>query len=325
MVSWKQTILSNVASLMYLSCILTTTTIPKFPQYRNLFLWCIVFAFHQLVSFLFRIQCLLIIAKAVLPGRNSIDRNNPWLQTRYCNTHKSRLQWNNHSFPEFLGVWKLPILHPGLIRGKKYMTIFTKFLVLSFFAIESLHIFVELISRIKSCRKGFTQRTRVKMAGVNPNNWFINVRGFANKSLINNKFTCKHYSRSTDHVLADFLQQDFVALCDGIKLQTSRFMQTNVSEIGLRTSKLEHVDTLIVIKCNNFCKTSKVATTSSLLYHRIKSVFFFFPHILHGMIVFRSSRWYFTELQFSQGRFLRHSDVDHFFIVLIFLLKRVAF
>ena len=60
---------------------------------------------------------------------------------------------------------------------------------------------------------------------------------------------------------------------------------------------------------------SKVRKKSFFLYHRQQSskVCTFFPQALQVMIVFSSSRWYFSEVQLSWSWFFWHSAVNPFF------------
>ena len=127
----------------------------------------------------------------------------------------------------------------------------------------------------------------------------------------------------------DFLQQVFVAPCEGIKLCFSRFLPKNVGEIGQRTPKLEHVKTLLEMKRNHFLHNPQswnnvfAVVPPQKVFESLQCSFF--SNFLRVKVVFRSIMWYFREFQISRGRFHCNSAVDSFLKVLKFLLNRVGF
>ena len=99
-------------------------------------------------------------------------------------------------------VYKLPCFTLGTDSLKiRHDLSWKLFLVL--FVFESLQVIVKFKFGIKFCRHGLTHRIWVKLACINPNKWYTNVWGFAEESVINYSFTCKHPWWSTN--LKNFL------------------------------------------------------------------------------------------------------------------------
>ena len=58
-------------------------------------------------------------------------------------------------------------------------------------AFQIFHIFVNFVSGVEVSGHYATHKIQLKLAGINPNNWFANVREIARKRLINDSFHVK--------------------------------------------------------------------------------------------------------------------------------------
>ena len=122
---WKRSSLSNAALLKHLSCLKTTTPVPFFPASCNFFHECTVFANPTIATFWVRVHCLLL-AKTALLGKNNKDKNNLWLQVRYCIARRIRVLWTTRSLSQFLWfrsslfytrVWLLKLKFDQIFRA----------------------------------------------------------------------------------------------------------------------------------------------------------------------------------------------------------------
>ena len=97
--------------------------------------------------------------------------------------------------------------------------------------LESLKIFIKLVSCVQSCRHRLTYWVKVELTSIYSNNRFSIICGLVDVSLVNNRFTCKHYWRSSKNIFPNFWQQIFIAFCEWMKFCTDRTVQTNVGQV----------------------------------------------------------------------------------------------
>ena len=159
-------ILSSVPLLMHQSSRISTFPFPKIRQQCNESLRYTVFAFHQISSFLFRVECLFQLEQVVPLVRDSIDRHNPLLQTLRYKVQRTPLHWENQSFSTFPSCINSPFCSPlsYLLELRNVHILETSTFFLTGF--EVLQIWIKLISCEESCRNRLTQWVRVNLARI---------------------------------------------------------------------------------------------------------------------------------------------------------------
>ena len=96
---------------------------------------------------------------------------------------------------------------------------------------EFLRFNVIVPSCIQSSRHWLTHRKGIELACVYADNSLVQIRWFADKSLVNHSFACKNNGGTTNHIFPNLLQQIFVAFSERVQPWMCWFMQANVCQI----------------------------------------------------------------------------------------------